>query len=169
MIVTRSGDGFMNKTLKTLVVAGTTALTILFYSFPGLGRAGEKPALTPKSGWTLEQAKAELALNPRDAYLQYVVLQLARRDKKLDETIEWLEPKRDLFQMSSDATPSPVDLFSIFTGALAIQESLQLESMGGGARRGNGALSPDEALSREDRDKANAALEKRRKEMVEIA
>ena len=49
------------------------------------GAANEKPAGKTAQAWTLEEAQLQLALHPRDAYLQYVALQLARREKKVDE------------------------------------------------------------------------------------
>ena len=92
------------------------------------GGAQGREALT-RQAWTLDEAAAALALQPRDAYLQYVVLQLARRAGRFDE----VEPRvRRL--AGADADPRAergrgTDLFSLFTGALAVQESLQLDAM----------------------------------------
>lgn len=83
--------------------------------------------------WTLEEAMAQLEMYPQDSYLQYVALQLARRAEKTEETAQRME--RLLFGqnlMSGNAErQNQVDLFSIFTGALAVQESLQLDTMRG--------------------------------------
>lgn len=83
--------------------------------------------------WTLGEALAQLELYPQDAYLQYVALQLARRENKTDETAPKIE--KLLFGESSFGGNAErrnrVDLFGIFTGALAVQESLQLDTMRG--------------------------------------
>lgn len=82
-------------------------------------------------GWTLDTAYEQLTLNPRDPYLQYVVLQLARRDGCADEYARRI---RSLRSRGSRRAGRQVDLFDLFTGALAVQESLQLDTMRG--RRG---------------------------------
>jgi hypothetical protein len=82
---------------------------------------------------------AQLKLCPKDNYLQYVVLQLARRENRLQEAVEEIDhitgigPRR----IASERAQS-VDLFNMFSGALAIQESLQLDTM----RDGVAAPSP---------------------------
>jgi hypothetical protein len=94
---------------------------------------------TPKQPqtWTAEEALAQLELYPQDSYLQYVALQLARRENKTAEVAGRLE--RILFGASSLFGPTDrrasIDLFSVFTGALAVQESLQLDTMRGGGIR----------------------------------
>src|SRR5262245_59600218 len=46
-------------------------------------RTDEKPARKiSKRAWTLPEAQAALALDPHDAYLQFLVLQLARRENR---------------------------------------------------------------------------------------
>lgn len=96
---------------------------------------GEKPAKKPTQAWTLDEAQAELALSPHDPYLQYVVLQLARRENKHEQAARAIE------ELLGGERPNPrgrtdrVDLFSIFTGALAVQESLQLDTMRGEIRQ----------------------------------
>src|SRR5207244_2888839 len=98
---------------------------------PGKRNAGQTAPT-----WTLEEAMAQLKLYPRDAYLQYVALQLARRDNRIDEI------SREIAQMIGNEEQaqrmeraSRVDLFTIFTGALAVQESLQLDTMRGDTSR----------------------------------
>ncbi|HEX8292006.1 MAG TPA: hypothetical protein VF570_09645, partial [Pyrinomonadaceae bacterium] len=95
---------------------------------PPPGGAQNREAVTPQA-WTLDEAAAALSLQPRDAYLQYVVLQLARRAGRFDE----MEPRvRGLALTDMDFRAerrSGADLFGLFTGALAVQESLQLDSM----------------------------------------
>lgn len=78
----------------------------------------------------IERAFADLQEHPRDAYRQFVLLQLARRvgddelakqRRRLDRLVRpWRED-------------GGVDLFDLFTGALAVQESLQLDRLRPGA------------------------------------
>jgi hypothetical protein len=87
--------------------------------------------------WSLDEAMAQLSSYPNDAFLQYVALQLAMRESKLEQTIQQLETlRRDagLEMSAAQGRRASVDLFSLFTGALAVQESLQLDTM-----RGDGA------------------------------
>jgi hypothetical protein len=88
----------------------------------------EPPARTPQA-WALDDALAQLDLYPHDAYLQYVALQLGRRENRLQGAAERVE--QILFRDDRDAANrrDKVDLFGIFTGALAVQESLQLDTM----------------------------------------
>lgn len=78
--------------------------------------------------WKFDDARMQLEFYPHDPYLQYVVLQLGRREGRTEEAAEIvrrrspnLDPRRERSQN--------VDLFSLFSGALAVQESLQLDSM----------------------------------------
>jgi hypothetical protein len=118
------------------------ALLALAVGLPGLallhgqGKAppagpAKAAAKTPQT-WTPDEAKAQLQLHPGDAYLQYVTLQLARRDNTIGrvapEVAQLIDRSgnRPLNEHAND-----VDLFSLFTGALAVQESLQLDAMRG--------------------------------------
>ena len=97
--------------------------------------------LTPFA-WTLEEARQELQLNPRDAYLQYVAMQLARavgRQNEVAEQIATMRPRR-----SRRGRQEEIDLFKIFSGALAVQESLQLDTMVG-AENPNAGAGPQKA------------------------
>lgn len=89
--------------------------------------------MKPQRGWTLNEALSQLKLYPHDAYLQYVALQLARREKKLEAVVNHIETARGRgeWQERSERASS-VDLFSLFSGALAVQESLQLDAMRAG-------------------------------------
>jgi len=95
-------------------------------------KATDKIAIKPAAkAWTLAEAMTRLKMNPRDPYLQYTAMQLARQENQLDKysnDIEWrvIRPNRR----------GDIDLFNIFTGALAVQESLQLDTM---RTPGNGA------------------------------
>ncbi len=84
--------------------------------------AQEKAAPQTQPTWTLNEALAQLQLYPQDAYLQYVALQLARRENRsaeITEQIERLTGNAVAAQVAERR--SSVDLFSIFTGALAVQ------------------------------------------------
>jgi hypothetical protein len=85
--------------------------------------------------WTLDEVRRELALNPGDPYLQYVALQLARRENSnaVEEEIEHSITSRWGNRVSAGRRDQ-VDVFSIFSGALAVQESLQLDTMRGADR-----------------------------------
>jgi hypothetical protein len=120
----------MNPRVKVSVCCLVFALLPLVPAFVALrtGGAQVRGAVT-RQAWTLEEALGALALQPRDAYLQYVALQLARRAGRFDEVearVRRLLPgDNDLrFERRND-----VDLFSLFNGALAVQESLQLDAM----------------------------------------
>jgi len=88
----------------------------------------EKSAKKTPQAWTYEAAMQQLQLHPKDVYLQYVVLQLARGENKTDEasrTIQSLNRRR----RGWSGRERQVDLFAMFTGALAVQEALQLDTM----------------------------------------
>ena len=107
--------------------------------------AQEKAAPQAQPAWTLDEAMGQLHLYPQDAYLQYVVLQLARRENRLEEVTDYIERLTGNAAWAQVAERrSSVDLFSIFTGALAVQESLQLDTM----RAVRGDAPPRSALSR---------------------
>jgi hypothetical protein len=120
----------------------------------------KKPADKPKAAWTSEEALAQLHDYPRDPYLQYVAMQMARREKNDDvyKQIEQLLADEGRLEQREGRVGN-VDLFSVFTGALAVQESLQLDTMRG--RTGNRPGQPEDPNVIEQR-------EKRKKETVEI-
>lgn len=92
----------------------------------------EKPQ-AKSAAWTLEDAMKQFSLYPRDPYLQYVALQLARREGQL----EGISSQMDRIVRGANRGPAAnqraarVDLFNMFSGALAVQESLQLDTMTG--------------------------------------
>jgi hypothetical protein len=111
------------------------ALLAIAAGLPGLafvhGRADapkEPPARTPQA-WTLDDALAQLDLYPRDPYLQYVALQMGRREDRLKAAADRVENILSRDDRDAANRREKVDLFSIFTGALAVQESLQLDTM----------------------------------------
>jgi hypothetical protein len=82
--------------------------------------------------WSLDEAIARLKIYPKDSFLQYVALQLARRGNRLDEISQKIAQIRgDEERALRMERAGRVDLFSIFTGALAVQESLQFDTMRG--------------------------------------
>jgi hypothetical protein len=86
---------------------------------------------------SLDETMAQLRQNPNDSYLQYVAMILARNENRgndIASEIEFMVGRADAWDASMGRR-SQVDLFSIFTGALAVQESLQLDSMLGDRRR----------------------------------
>lgn len=96
-----------------------------------LPQGQQATAARSQQAWTLGEALAQLQIYPDDAYLQYVALQLALRQNRFDEIagrIEGIIARSSGMDARTDRT-NRVDLFSIFTGALAVQESLQLDTM----------------------------------------
>jgi hypothetical protein len=125
----------------------------------------EKPPPGKKSpqAWTLDEAKEQLRLYPNDAYLQYVTLQLARREKKMDTVgneVAGLIGQADGGGRVNERV-NDVDLFSLFTGALAVQESLQLDAMRGQPPARPPGINP--------RSKPAADPVERRKQTVAVA
>src|ERR1044071_6645447 len=116
----------MNPRLKAVACCLASALLLLPVLFTS--RAQNREAVT-RQAWTLDESVAALALQPRDAYLQYVVLQLARRAGRFDEVEARVRrlAGTDFDQRAERSRGA--DLFSLFNGALAVQESLQLDAM----------------------------------------
>jgi len=110
-------------------------LAVCLASHPS--RAQEPPK---KPAWDLHEVLAQLGHYPKDVYLQYVAMMLGRREGRDREVAERLERLMRAELMEERAgRRARADLFSTFTGALAVQESLQLDTMRGerpGGRRG---------------------------------
>jgi len=106
-----------------LVFAGFAA------SFASLASAQQPSELSPHA-WTLASANEQLRKYPRDPYLQYVALQLERRQGGVigpnGPNREWARGNPSIRDRRT------VDLFNLFSGALAVQESLQLDALAGG-------------------------------------
>ena len=115
----------MSPRLKAAACCLVSSLLI----FSTLVPAQERGPAAARQAWTLEEALAALALQQRDAYLQYVALQLARRAGRFDEVETRVRGLVSDGFDSRDARRGGTDLFGLFTGALAVQESLQLDSM----------------------------------------
>lgn len=78
--------------------------------------------------WSIQEAHDALSQRPRDPYLQFVVAQLSSID---GQPVFQERPDDAGFQRRQMAANrfEAVDLFSIFSGSLAIQESLQLDAL----------------------------------------
>jgi hypothetical protein len=107
------------------------ALVVMLGCMPALALAPDSPKAGPadklppptKQAWTLDEALGQLKLYPHDPYLQYVALQLGRREDRLERTVTEVQ------RIAPVPERAQVDLFGIFTGSLAVQESLQLDRM----------------------------------------
>jgi hypothetical protein len=117
---------------RSFLAAALVAVTVLVAAPPGAQSAETKqsPAKTPQA-WTLDEALGQLQFNPDDVYLQYVAMQLARNAKRTDEVARQIESLTWRRAPLGPQANRRVDLFDLFTGALAVQESLQLDSMRG--------------------------------------
>jgi len=130
---------------------------------PGKGPPDKPAGAADKSpqAWTLDEARQQLELYPKDANLQYVTLQLARREKQIGPVADEVEGLIGRANgRRGNERVNDVDLFSLFTGALAVQESLQLDAM-----RGDRAARP--RPGRPDEKPADPA--ERRKQTIPIA
>jgi hypothetical protein len=123
----------LHATLMRIVAIPSAVLLVLVLQ--PLRAAGQEPiarAATSSPGWTLDEALAHLRFHRRDAYVQYAALQLARREGRLPDVMAQVQEltmgRMARFGGRPDRTEG-VDLVSIFSGALAVQESLQLDAM----------------------------------------
>src|SRR5205085_4530797 len=100
---------------------------LIFQSSPG-----DEPKKLP-TAWEFDEALQQLAFHPKDPYLQYVALQLGKRTGREVDAVRAIERQNAGGLLGGPGRRERVDLFSTFTGALAIQESLQLDTMHGQA------------------------------------
>lgn len=106
-------------------------LTSLGFIAPHVNAQDDQQQSKKKVEWTLDSAIEHLEMYPNDAYLQYVAMQLAIRKGVENEF------SKKILSITNSSRPEwrrrndGVNLFSLFTGTLAIQESLQLEVMAG--------------------------------------
>lgn len=102
--------------------------------------AGKRPERVASFAWTLDEAKAQLNLAPRDAFLQYVALQLAREQGARDEVVSLIDSLNGSgWRQARLERRENLNVFGIFSGAVAVQESLQLDTMlGDGSERRTG-------------------------------
>ncbi|HKC87441.1 MAG TPA: hypothetical protein VKG02_15760, partial [Blastocatellia bacterium] len=71
------------------LILGCITLAALLVTLINPAPVQNKPGASRRSpqAWILEEALAQLRLYPHDAYLQYVALQLARRENRLDNEV----------------------------------------------------------------------------------
>ncbi|MEO1996138.1 MAG: hypothetical protein ABGZ17_12770 [Planctomycetaceae bacterium] len=118
----------MMRTLITLSTLAVLATATPLPAQPADRKTNNDAETFPqtRAAWTYKQARNQLALNPGDAFLQYVALQLGGKQGAGDAAGIITELRRTGFRRRQQA-----DLFRIFSGALAVQESLQLDTMVG--------------------------------------
>ncbi len=158
----------MKPNLCTALFCLTNAFLMTGVTAPLSVAADDPTPAKSKTAFTIDEALQQLRLYPKDAYLQYVALQLARRENRFDEVAQQVDMIRGNNNGNQrEGRRNDVDLFSIFTGALAVQESLQLDTMRGGARR------PQPSIPRADTpealEAARKAQELRRQEIVAVS
>jgi hypothetical protein len=104
-----------------------TVSAVLSWSFvlAVAGLPAQEPG--PAAPSPAERAFAALQEHPRDAYRQFVVLQLARRADQLPHYATRVARLANAWREQG-----VIDLFDLFTGALAVQESLQLDRLRAG-------------------------------------
>ena len=92
--------------------------------------SGQDTGATAPSAWTRKDALESLQLHSRDPYLQFVLMQLSKTPAEAAEARRYLPASVSRRQQWAQRNQQ-IDLFSIFSGSLAIQESLQLDAMTG--------------------------------------
>lgn len=99
-----------------------SAMTLAAFS-----QEDDKAVAGAKGLWTFDEAQAQLKMYPKDVFLQYVALKLGQR-QGFDATglLGLNTPTRR--QMAAQRREN-VDLLNLFSGSLAVQESLQLDAM----------------------------------------
>ena len=117
---------FLTRCCRLMLVAFAICL-LTTGSNPSHGDDPPKKATT--NGWTLDEALEQVSFHPKDPYVQFVALQLAKRAGREEEVYRALTHRN--WRMRDDGGRRNPNLFSTFTGALAIQESLQLDAMRG--------------------------------------
>lgn len=101
-----------------------TVIGLVAHGQPPRRKAPERANDGKAATWTSDEIFRQLDRQPDDRYLQYVAVQLARREGKMSD-LEWRIARLN----RRDRGGRPTDLFSMFTGALAVQESLQLDTL----------------------------------------
>lgn len=112
------------------VLFGGLLLAVMPTHSPAQQSRGQNANAATPQAWTLNEALQQLQYSPHDAYLQYIVLQLAEGSPQADmavNTVRQLQGRLRRRQRRPE-----VEAFGLFSGALAIQESLQLERLSGG-------------------------------------
>lgn len=81
-----------------------------------------------KFAWTLPEVMAILEANPNDTYMQHVALQIACRSGRLREVAQTIESLKGMSNRRQ-TRPEPPSILALFSGALAVKESLQLDAL----------------------------------------
>ncbi len=116
--------------VRVLLLVGIASTT-------AFAQDGEPAAPASRGLWTFEEAQAQLKMYPKDVFLQYVALKLGQREGiDATELLRLQDPTRR--QIAAERREN-VDLFNLFSGSLAVQESLQLDAM----RPGSSVNRPD--------------------------
>lgn len=76
--------------------------------------------------WTYEDAKQAYYQAPDDPYAQFLLLQVGRQTDNVADSEESIRTRQ---QRRFRGRGGDIDLFSLFSGALAVQESLQLDTL----------------------------------------
>ncbi len=98
---------------------------------PAVAQVAQIVDLPPET-WSSKRAMEHLQWYPRDSFRQYVFLQLAHREGKAEQATRMADRLR---ARDSWGDRRQVNLFAIFSGALAVQESMQLEALTPGRNR----------------------------------
>jgi hypothetical protein len=115
----------------------TSAITMRFIIYllvalpPFTAAYGQLPAGSDRSSaaWTADAAIKRLREHPNDPYLHYVAMHLSQNREEASQLQDLMPPEIDPrfgFQRNSR-----INLYSIFSGSLAVQESLQLDTLTG--------------------------------------
>ncbi|MBX3443768.1 MAG: hypothetical protein KF774_15270 [Planctomyces sp.] len=107
-----------------LRVAALAALTAAALAAPA---AAAPPPLGPHA-WTIDSAEAAFRQAPDDPFAQYLLLQLAKSTNQMHRAERAFE-QADRARARNRGRTNDVDLFSLFSGAVAVQESLQLDTL----------------------------------------
>jgi hypothetical protein len=117
----------MSKTRCASLFGLLLVLSVLYHQEAGWAQSpADQPRPTAGTAWTFEEAMAQQQLYPDDVCLQYIAMKVAQRQglNPVDTISEW-QQLRNRAQVRFEG----VDLFTIFSGSLAVQESLQLDAM----------------------------------------
>ncbi len=112
------------------IVCAAVAVAICLFGADNSRTAAQAPPTASANAWQLDEALEQLGLHPHDPYLQYVALQLATRAGRSEDVYRLLG-RQTAGLFGGNGRRASADLFSTFTGALAVQESLQLDTMRG--------------------------------------